>query len=129
MTVTQVTNGIKVSVETFYQYDYSRPEENKYIFAYRVTLENTGEFTAQLLRRHWKIIDSSGTLKEVEGEGVIGVQPILKPGELHQYVSWSQLSSDLGKMSGSYLFIKLIDNEMFNVAIPEFQLAAPFKSN
>ncbi len=129
MTVTQVTNGIKVSVETFYQYDYSRPDENKYIFAYTVTLENTGRDTVQLMRRYWRIIDSNGILKEVEGEGVIGIQPILKPGEVHEYASWSQLSSDLGKMSGSYVFIKLINQEMFNVAIPEFQLVAPSKCN
>lgn len=127
--VTEVTKGIKVSVETFYQDDYSRPDENKYVFAYRITLENTGYQTVQLKRRHWKIMDSIGTLTEVEGEGVIGLQPILKPGELHQYVSWSQLTSDMGKMHGTYLFMNLVDNELFDVTIPEFKLVAPFKMN
>lgn len=127
--VTLVTNGIKVSVEVFYHTEYSRPDESKYIFAYRITLENIGYQTTQLLRRHWKIIDSTGDLKEVEGEGVIGVQPILKSGEIHQYVSWCQLTSDMGKMFGTYMFLNLADNETFDVNIPEFQLIATFKSN
>ena len=127
--VTQVTKDIKVSVETFYQDEYSRPEENKYIFAYRITLENTGFQTVQLMRRHWRIVDSTGDIKEVEGEGVIGVQPILKSGEIHKYASWSQLSSDMGKMFGDYTFSNLLTNELFKVEIPEFNLIVPFKNN
>ena len=126
---TCVTNGIKVSVETFYQEDYSRPMENKYIFAYRITIHNMSENTVQLMRRHWYIIDSNGMTREVEGEGVIGQQPILAAGESHQYVSWSHLFTEIGKMYGHYLFVRQIDGEMFKAQIPEFQLTVPFKMN
>lgn len=126
---TSVTNGIKVSVETFYQEEYSRPIEHKYIFAYRITIENVSDFTVQLMRRHWYIIDSNGMTREVEGEGVIGQQPILRAGEKHQYVSWSHLFTEMGKMYGYYLFIRQIDGETFKAQIPEFQLTVPFKMN
>lgn len=126
---TIVTNGIKVSVETFYQEEYSRPIEHKYIFAYRITIENVSEYTVQLMRRHWYIIDSNGMTREVEGEGVIGQQPILKTGERHQYVSWSHLFTEMGKMRGHYLFVRQIDGETFKAQIPEFQLTVPFKMN
>lgn len=126
---TRTTNGIRISVETFYQEDYSRPVEGKYIFAYRVTIENNSTQTVQLLRRHWYIVDSNGSVREVEGEGVIGQQPVLAPGESHQYVSWSHLMTDIGKMFGSYLMERVNDNEQFNVDIPEFRLIAPFKDN
>lgn len=124
-----VTNGIRVSVETFYQEDYSRPDESKFIFAYRITIKNESEFTVQLLRRHWRIVDSNGTVRVVEGEGVIGEQPILKPGQSHQYVSWSHLTTEIGKMDGNYLFVRLSDGSRFNATIPEFHLMAPFKMN
>ena len=126
---TTVTNGIKVSVETFYQEEYSRPIENKYIFAYRIYIQNLSENTVQLMRRHWYIIDSNGMIREVEGEGVIGHQPILAAGDSHQYVSWSHLFTEMGKMYGYYLFVRQIDGEMFKATIPEFQLVVPFKLN
>jgi ApaG protein len=124
-----VTNGIRVSVETFYQEDYSRPDEGKFIFAYRITIKNESDYTVQLLRRHWYIVDSNGTVREVEGEGVIGEQPILKPGQSHQYVSWSHLTTEIGKMHGNYLFMRQSDGSRFNATIPEFHLMAPFKMN
>ncbi len=122
------TNGIKISVETFYQVEYSRPLENKYIFAYRITIDNVGEFTAQLMRRHWFIYDSNGVMREVEGEGVIGVQPILPPQGTHQYVSWCHLFTDIGKMNGYFTFVQQ-NGELFKVTIPEMNMAAPFKMN
>lgn len=123
------TRGIKVSVETQYQQAYSRPLEMKYIFSYHITIENLSNETVQLLRRHWYIFDSTGVIREVEGEGVIGKQPILEPGESHQYASWSPLMTEMGKMYGSYLFINQVDGEQFRVEIPEFHLLAPFKLN
>jgi ApaG protein len=125
---TRITNGIKISVETFYQVEYSRPLENKYIFAYRITIENMGAYTAQLMRRHWYIHDSNGITREVEGDGVIGQQPILATGGTHQYVSWCHLFTDIGKMSGFYQFVRQ-DGEAFKVEIPEFNMYAPFKMN
>ena len=125
---TRITNGIKISVETFYQTEHSRPFENKYIFAYRITIENLGNYTSQLMRRHWYIHDATGIVREVEGEGVIGLQPILAPMETHQYVSWCHLFADMGKMNGYYSFVRQ-NGEMFKVDIPEFQMCAPFKMN
>lgn len=126
---TLVTNGIKISVETFYQEEHSRPLENKYIFAYRITVQNLTDYTVQLMRRHWYIIDSNGLTREVEGEGVIGQQPILSPGESHQYVSWSNLLTEIGKMHGHYIFRRESDSTTFKAAIPEFHLITPYKLN
>ncbi len=124
-----ITKGIKVSVETFYQPAYSRPLEMKYIFSYHIIIENLSDETVQLLRRHWFIYDSNGVIREIEGEGVIGKQPVLAPGETHQYASWSPLTTEMGKMYGTYLFQRQEDKEQFEVNIPEFHLLAPFKLN
>ncbi len=126
---TLITKGIKVSVETQYQSAYSRPLEMKYVFSYHIKIENLSNDTVQLLRRHWYIFDSNGVIREVEGEGVIGKQPILQPGESHEYASWSPLMTEMGKMYGSYLFVRESDEEQFRVQIPEFFLLAPFKLN
>jgi len=126
---TLITEGIKVSVETHYQNNYSRPMEGKYIHAYRVTIENLSDSTVQLLRRHWRVRDSNGEFRQIEGEGVIGIQPVLEPGEAHQYVSWCHLRTGLGKMWGTYLMQETMQEERFSVQIPEFNLVAPFKLN
>jgi ApaG protein len=125
----KTTDGITVNVEWFYQNQYSQPLENKYIFAYRMTIQNNSDFTAQLMRRHWYIHDSNGVVREVEGEGVIGLMPILAPNEVHQYISWAQLLTEMGKMHGYYTFVRQIDGEAFKVTIPEFHLVAPYKLN
>lgn len=126
---TIVTNGIKVCVETTYHEQYSRPIENKFVFAYRITIENVSEYSVQLMSRHWYIFDSDGSKKEVEGEGVIGLQPLLAPGERHQYVSWSHLFTQFGKMHGYYLFNRQSDGYQFKATIPEFYLMTPCKMN
>jgi len=126
---TLITNGIRVSVETQYQPTYSRPLELKYIFSYHITIENLSSETVQLLRREWEIFDSNGVIRQVEGEGVIGKQPVLAPGESHQYASWSPLTTEMGKMSGAYIFRRDVDNHEFRVNIPDFRLIAPFKLN
>lgn len=77
--VSKISEGVEISVETFYQADYSNPLNSEYMFAYRITIENHNNFTVKLLRRHWFIFDSNGEHREVEGEGVVGVQPVLKP--------------------------------------------------
>ena len=123
------TKGIKVSIEASYQPAYSDPAARKFVFSYDVDIENLSEHTVQLLRRHWFIFDSSGAHREVEGEGVIGEQPVLAPGQSHQYTSWCPLITDIGKMHGTYLFRRQPDNETFQVLIPEFQLIAPFRRN
>ena len=81
--VTEVTKGIKVTVETEYQPSYSSPSQYHYVFTYRITIENGGDFTIQLMRRRWHIYDAGFTSREVEGEGVVGQQPVLEPGQTH----------------------------------------------
>lgn len=126
---TLITQGIKVGVETTYQTDYSRPAEGKYIHAYRITIENLGSSTIQLMTRHWRIQDSNGEFREVKGDGVVGQQPILSPGERHRYVSWCHLRSDIGRMWGTYLMVDQLTGEEIEVHIPEFLLTTPFKLN
>ena len=127
--VFKVTEGIRISVEQFYQPDYSNPMQGEYMFAYRISIENNNAFPVQLLRRQWFIIDSNTEKREVEGEGVIGVQPVIAPGEQYQYISGCNLKSEMGKMHGSYLMENVMTKQQFRVKIPVFQMEAPFKRN
>ena len=127
--VTEITEGVKVSVETIYQPEYSNPANEHFMFAYKVNIENLTEYSLQLLNRHWQIFDSSGAHRKVDGEGVVGQQPVLEPGQLHQYVSGCNLDSEIGKMYGTYLMERLIDKKQFYVRIPEFQMIVPYKLN
>ncbi len=126
---TKVTEGIRISVEVFFQPDYSQPLSNEFMFAYRITITNESDYAIKLLRRHWIIIDANGLKREVEGDGVIGQQPVIEPGASHQYVSGSALKTEIGKMYGTYLMQRQFDEVQFNVHIPEFQMIAPYKLN
>lgn len=129
--VQQVTEGVSITVETFYQQDQSNPINSEYLYAYRITIENLSSNPVQLISRHWYISDAFyGTqVREVEGEGVVGEQPILQPGESYQYISAANLRGDVGKMRGTYEMENLFNKTRFTVNIPEFQLTAPFKAN
>ena len=127
--VQQVTEGVKIMVETFYQPAQSNPLNSEYLFAYRITIENLTVNPLKLISRHWHIIDSNGTHREVEGDGVVGKQPIILPGDSYTYTSAANLNSDLGKMYGTYLMEDLFDKKNLTVNIPEFQLIAPAKMN
>jgi len=127
--ITQITDGVKVSVETTFQPEYSSPVQSHFVFTYRIRIENNSQFTIQLHRRHWKVYDAHGVIREVEGEGVVGQQPILEPGEFHEYVSGCNLKTEMGKMKGTYLMERIVDGKNFNVQIPEFVLIVPFKLN
>ncbi|NBT15952.1 MAG: Co2+/Mg2+ efflux protein ApaG [Chitinophagia bacterium] len=127
--VFKVTEGVMISVEQFYQPDYSNPIQGEYMFAYKISIQNNNLFPIQLLRRQWFIIDSNTEKKEVEGEGVIGVQPVISPGEQYQYISGCNLKSELGKMYGSYLMENVMTKQRFQVKIPVFQMEAPCKRN
>jgi ApaG protein len=127
--VTKITAGVKVSVETIYQPEYSNPMNEHFMFAYRVKIENMGDYAVQLMSRKWNIFDSNGTNRQVEGEGVIGQQPIINPGENYEYVSGCNLKTDMGSMKGSYEMIRVVDGEKFQVKIPEFQLITAYKLN
>lgn len=124
-----VSQGIKVSVEVFYRPDYSNPVEAEYVFAYRITLENRNSFSVKLLRRHWYIFDSDATYREVEGEGVVGMQPVILSGEKYQYMSNCNLHSDMGRMFGTYEMENLNNKQLFQVDIPSFEMIVPFKNN
>lgn len=127
--VQQITEGVSITVETFYQPSQSNPVNSEYLFAYRITIENQGNAPVKLLRRHWYIIDSNGAHREVEGEGVIGQQPVIEPGATYQYMSAANLRTDVGKMYGTYQMQNLYTGKLLEVTIPEFQLVAPFKMN
>lgn len=127
--VTAVTKGVKVTVETEYQPEYSSPSQYHYVFTYRITIENRSPHTIQLLRRKWFIHDVNSRVRIVEGEGVVGQQPIIEPGEQHQYISGCNLKSGIGKMHGSYQMEQLYDGSKFQVNIPEFKMIFPHKLN
>jgi ApaG protein len=127
--ITEITQGIKVSVETEYQPTYSSPSQYHYVFTYRITIENQSEYTIQLLRRHWHIHDAGFTPREVEGDGVVGQQPVLEPGQNHQYVSGCNLKSGIGKMVGAYQMERIVDGIKFEVIVPEFTMIAPIRLN
>ena len=127
--VSKISEGVTVSVETFYQPEYSNPVAGDYMFTYRITLENHNPFPVQLLRRHWYIFDSITGHKEVEGEGVIGLQPIINPSQKYQYMSGCNLQSDMGRMHGVYFMENSSAKKSFLIHIPAFEMIAPFKLN
>lgn len=127
--VQQVTEGVNIIVETSYQPTQSNPLNSEYLFAYRITIENHALHPIKLHSRHWHIIDSNGTHREVEGDGVVGQQPVIAPGNSYQYTSAANLHSDIGKMYGTYLVENLFNKRKIVVTIPEFQLIAPAKMN
>lgn len=127
--VTSTTRGIKISVITEYQPAYSSPMQFHYVFTYRITIENLSDQTIQLINRHWYIHDANRPMKEVEGDGVVGQQPVLEPGESHNYVSGCNLKSGIGKMYGTYTMERIMDGKKFKVKIPEFTMFVPYKLN
>jgi len=116
--------NIKVNVETQYIEQESRPEQNFYVFAYHIIIKNIGSEAAKLLTRHWIITDSNGRVQEVKGDGVIGEQPYLKPGESFNYSSGTVLETPVGTMEGSYQMLA-DDGQHFDAEIPPFVLAVP----
>jgi ApaG protein len=127
--VTAITQGVKISVDTMYQEEYSNPDKEHFMFAYQITIENLSDYAIQLMRRQWFIFDSNGTQREVEGEGVVGEQPVIEPGEGHTYVSGCNLTTDIGSMTGTYLMHRIADETAFSVQIPEFHLIVPYRLN
>ena len=125
----QISQGIKINVETFFQPDQSSPMYGEYLFAYRITIENNNAFAVRLLNRHWHIFDSNGTTQEVQGEGVVGAQPYIEPGASYQYVSGCSLNSEMGRMHGEYIMENQNTKDAFVVQIPSFDLITPSKLN
>jgi ApaG protein len=114
----------QVSVRPQYLPDHSDPEENKFVFAYTVTVRNTGDVTAKLLSRHWVITNAEGRVENVRGDGVVGEQPVLRPGEAFEYTSGCPLETPVGSMRGTY-FCVAEDGTRFEADIPEFVLSMP----
>lgn len=121
----KVTRNISVSVRPFYLEDQSSPDEDRFVWAYRVNIQNRGAETVQLLRRHWRITDKHGRLQEVKGPGVVGEQPVLKPGESFEYTSGCPLGTPSGIMAGSYQ-MSTTGGEHFDIEIPAFSLDSPY---
>ena len=115
---------IQVSAESFYLEEQSDPAQNRYVFAYTVTLQNQGSVAARLLERHWIITDANGKIEEVRGEGVVGEHPHLRPGEGFRYTSGAILETVVGSMRGSYQMIA-DDGTRFDAEIPPFVLSIP----
>ena len=118
------TRAIKVTVQPFYLEDQSAPEEDHYVWAYHVKIENTGGETVQLRTRHWHITDAEGRVQEVRGPGVVGEQPVLGPGDDFEYTSGTPLQTPSGIMMGSYQ-MESKNGECFDVQIPAFSLDSP----
>jgi ApaG protein len=113
-----------VSVKTQYLADQSDTERSKYVFAYTITIKNTGQVAAQLISRQWVIVDANNHIEEVRGLGVVGHQPLLRPGEQFEYTSGTVLATPQGSMAGKYLCVAE-DGEQFEAKIPEFILTLP----
>ena len=117
-------NDIKVDVATEFLPDQSEPAAGRFVFSYTITITNTGSVAAQLISRHWIITDADGKVQEVRGLGVVGYQPLLKPGEHFAYTSGSALATSIGTMKGSYQMVAE-DGAPFEAPIPEFVLSVP----
>lgn len=120
----QTTHQIAITVQPFYLEDHSVPEARHFVWAYHVRIENQGDETVQLLTRHWRITDSAGNLQEVRGDGVVGKQPVLRPGEAFEYASGTPLPTPSGIMDGTY-HMRSEKGEDFEVTIPAFSLDSP----
>jgi ApaG protein len=118
------TYQFSVSVRPQFVPEHSRPDEDKFLFAYTVTIRNTGDVAAQLISRHWIITDANNKVEEVQGLGVVGEQPMLKPGEAFEYTSGCPIATPVGSMRGSYQCVAE-DGTRFEAPIPEFLLSMP----
>lgn len=117
-------HDIAVSVKTSFIDEQSKPQENRYVFSYTITVHNRGSVSARLISRHWIITDANGDIRELRGEGVVGEQPSLRPGEGYEYTSGAVLESSVGTMHGSYQMLAE-DGTHFDADIPSFVLSIP----
>lgn len=127
--VQQITDGISISVEATYQPEQSNPYMLDYWFTYKIIIQNLSEMPVRLLRRHWYIQDAHAILREVDGEGVVGKQPVLSSGSEFSYMSAANLRTEMGRMWGYFTMENEISHQQFPVVIPVFDLLAPFKLN
>jgi len=124
---TKTTRGIRVTVRPAFLEEQSSPGEGRYFWAYQVRIENEGAQPVQLLRRHWRITDALGRLQEVKGDGVVGEQPVLEPGEAFEYTSGCPLPTPSGIMVGTYA-MQTAGGDLFDADIPAFSLDSPYQA-
>ncbi len=127
--VQKVTSGIKISVDTHFEGTFYKNYKIHFAFGYKVTIENQSKDSVQLTSRFWEIKDALNNTEIVEGEGVVGKKPVLRPGETHIYSSGCLLSSPFGAMNGYYNMVNFTSTKKFKVMIPSFKLSAPFAIN
>jgi ApaG protein len=123
--VRQTTQEVTVSADSIFQPQYSDPDKELYVHAYRIRIANNGAQPIQLISRSWEVIDATGARRLVEGEGVVGQQPVILPGQFHEYTSWVQFETPIGAMQGAYLMKRhssspVREEEMFRVEVPRF---------
>ena len=126
---TYTTHDITVNVQSQYEHEHSNIKEKRYVFSYLIEIINEGSATVQLLRRHWIILDSNGIKREVQGDGVVGEQPTLRPGESYRYTSWCPFNSEIGMMKGYFSMKRLVDQHTLRVTVPAFTMCARPKLN
>ncbi len=127
--ISKISEGFEVVVETFYQPEFSNVQSGEYLFAYKITMHNQNPFAVKLISRYWKIFDSTGEYREVEGDGVVGEQPVINTEGTYNYMSGCNLRSEMGKMEGYYIMQNLNTFQKFKVTIPAFDLIVPAKMN
>jgi len=127
--ISKISEGVEITVETFYQSSYSNPLSHEFMFAYKITIDNHNSFSIQLLKRHWIIFDTNGEQREVDGDGVVGEQPVSNQGDRYTYVSGCNLKTEMGKMHGYYTMENQNTKQLFKVNIPAFDLIVPAKMN
>jgi ApaG protein len=123
------TRDVIISVQTAYVPAQSSPGSEHFVFAYRITITNDSSETVQLLRRSWHITDAYGRKRHVEGDGVVGQQPVLPPGQSHEYVSGCDFQTPIGQMRGHYTMVSLVTRDEFKARIPTFTMASPLILN
>ena len=124
-----VTRNIRITVRSFYLDDQSKPEQGEFVWAYRITIENRGRESVQLMRRSWLITDAQGRTVKVSGEGVVGEKPVIEAGEAFEYTSGTPLHTPTGFMSGKYHMMMTTTGELFDVEIPTFSLDSPHQDS
>lgn len=125
MSFSSTTRGIEVTVAPIFLEDQSDPENGSWVWAYQVRIANQGRDTVKLLRRTWRITDARGRMQVVQGDGVVGEQPMLEPGEAFEYTSGTPLDTPSGIMAGAYHMVSAVSGETFDVEIPAFSLDCP----
>ena len=127
--IQQITKGIKISVDVKFEGSFLKQTSLHHAFMYYIVIENQSKDVVQLLSRHWKILESTNRPQYVNGDGVVGKKPVLKPGDIHTYKSGSLITSPMGSMSGTYIMVNFSAAQKFNVEVPSFKLNVPYILN